>query len=160
VKAQSKENIATTTKESLSAIRLSSAFLSGILFAIGLGLSGMTQPQRIIQFLDIFGNWDPSLILVMMGAISLHFLIYRLVRNWSMPLANSEWHVPKNRQITGQLIAGSAIFGIGWGIAGFCPGPALASIASGTVKPFLFIVSMCTGMLFYQLLKKHIQWFK
>lgn len=131
------------------------AFAVGFIFALGLGISGMTQPQKVVGFLDLFGNWDPSLMFVMVGAIAVHFISYRLIRKRASPLFSTQWHVPTKKDVTPTLIVGSILFGIGWGLAGYCPGPALTSLASLQAEPVIFVISMLLGMfLFLQLDKK------
>lgn len=130
------------------------AYVVGLVFALGLGLSGMTQPQKVLGFLDLFGHWDPSLIFVMGGAVGVHFITYRLIRRRPSPLFDTNWHVPTSRDITGRLVIGSVLFGIGWGIAGFCPGPALTSLATLTLKPWVFVGALLVGMLVYQKIEK------
>jgi len=136
------------------------ALVVGFIFAIGLGVSGMTQPQKVIGFLDVFGAWDPSLIFVMIGAIVLHFLTYKWIRSRKSPLFSSEWQVPTKKEITPPLIVGGILFGIGWGLAGFCPGPAITSLASFEAKPFIFVLSMLVGMFLFQQLDKKIKFKK
>lgn len=132
-----------------------SALAVGFIFALGLGLSGMTQPQKVIGFLDLFGNWDPSLIFVMAGAIVVHFVTYKLIRRRKSPLLSTQWHVPTKKEITPALIIGAFIFGVGWALGGFCPGPAITSLASFDKTPFVFVISMLVGMfLFRQIDKK------
>lgn len=132
-----------------------SSFSVGFIFSLGLGLSGMTQPQKVVGFLDI-ANWDPSLIFVMIGAISVHAFLYPLVRKRSSPLLDTKWHVPDRKDLTPQLLLGSALFGIGWGLAGYCPGPALTSLASGQSSSFVFIAMMLLGMFIYTKVEKFI----
>lgn len=127
------------------------AAVVGFLFALGLGLSGMTDPQKVLSFLDIFGDWDPSLAFVMAGAISIHFLFYRLVRTWKAPVFSTEWHLPKNQKISRSLIFGALIFGIGWGLAGYCPGPGLTSVATLETRPLLFVGGMFLGMIAFNI---------
>lgn len=129
----------------------------GFIFAIGLGVSGMTQPLKVVSFLDIFGNWDPSLIFVMVGAILVHSLSYKLIRKRKSPLLTTQWYVPTKRDVTPALLIGSSLFGIGWGLAGYCPGPAVTSLASFEVKPFLFVISMLIGMVLFRQLDKKLQ---
>ncbi len=124
------------------------SFAVGLLFAIGLAISGMTQPQKIIDFLDPF-NWDPSLMFVMLGAVGVHALSYPLVKRRSSPLLDTKWHVPTRKDVTSRLLLGSALFGIGWGLGGFCPGPGLASIASGDIRSVAFVGAMLIGMLVF-----------
>lgn len=133
------------------------ALVVGFIFAMGLGLSGMTQPQKVIGFLDLFGQWDPSLIFVMAGAILVHFVTYKLIRKKSSPLLSSQWHVPTKKEITPALLMGSFIFGIGWALGGFCPGPAITSVASFNKMPVIFVVSMLVGMLFFRLVDKKLK---
>lgn len=130
------------------------AFVVGFVFSLGLGLSGMTQPAKVIGFLDIFGNWDPSLIFVMAGAIAVHGLTYRFIRKRNSPLLVSQWHVPSKTDLTPSLIIGSVLFGIGWGLAGYCPGPVITSLASFDSRPVLFVISMLLGMFIFNLLNK------
>ena len=133
------------------------SFIVGFIFALGLGISGMTQPQKVIGFLNIFGKWDPSLMFVMIGAIGTHFVTYKLIRKRSTPLLAAKWHVPEKGEITRPLVLGSIIFGLGWGLAGYCPGPAVVSLASFESRTFYFVVSMLLGMMLYKYLKSHGQ---
>jgi uncharacterized protein len=126
------------------------SFVVGFVFAIGLGISGMTQPAKVVGFLDVFGHWDPSLMFVMMGAIAVHAVSYRLIRRRSTPLLTTEWQVPGGREITRPLLLGAFIFGVGWGLGGYCPGPAVTALASMTAKPVYFVVSMIVGMLLHR----------
>ncbi len=130
------------------------ALMVGFVFAIGLGISGMTQPQKVVGFLDVFGKWDPSLIFVMVGGIIVHFVTYKLIRKRKSPLLHTSWHVPTKNEITPALIIGALLFGIGWGLGGFCPGPAVTSLASFQLRPLLFVVSMLAGMFLFRLLDK------
>lgn len=133
-----------------------SAFLVGFLFAIGLGISGMTRASKVVGFLDLFGAWDPSLLFVMIGAITVHFFSYRLIRQRSTPLLTSQWHIPSKREITPALVAGAFIFGVGWGISGYCPGPALTALASFDIKPWLFVSAMLAGMYLVKWLDRRV----
>lgn len=110
----------------------------------------MTKPAKVVAFLDLFGEWDPSLMLVMAGAVGVHFLTYRLIRKRKTPWFSGEWHVPTKKEITPSLIVGSLLFGIGWGLGGFCPGPALVSLASFEVRPLIFVVAMIVGMYLFR----------
>ena len=124
-----------------------SAFFAGLIFAIGLGLGGMTQPHKVIGFLDILGNWDASLMFVMMGALAVHIVSYRLVKKRKTPLLDVQFHLPASEGlVTKRLIIGSALFGAGWGLAGYCPGPAIVSLATGQTSVMVFVLSMLTGM--------------
>lgn len=133
------------------------ALVVGFIFAIGLTLSGMTQPQKVIGFLDLFGQWDPSLLFVMVGAILVHFVTYKLIRKKSSPLFGSQWHVPTKKEMTPALVLGSFIFGVGWALGGFCPGPAVTSLASFDLVPFVFVSSLLLGMLLFKLIDKKLK---
>lgn len=136
------------------------AFIVGFIFALGLGISGMTQPTKVVGFLDLFGMWDPSLIFVMVGAIAVHFVTYRFVRRRSSPLLVSEWHVPTKKELTPSLILGSVLFGVGWGLGGFCPGPAVTSLASFEGRPLIFVVSMIAGMILFRVIDSKVKFRK
>jgi len=123
------------------------AFGLGALFALGLAVSGMTKPSKVVAFLDLAGGWDPSLALVMLGAVGVHFLTRRLVLRRRAPLFDTQFHVPTRRDIDLRLVAGAAVFGIGWGLAGFCPGPGIVSAASGAPGALVFVAGMTAGML-------------
>jgi uncharacterized protein len=114
-------------------IRSIVAFLAGALFAIGLGISGMTKPSKVVGFLDLAGAWDPSLMLVMAGAVGVHFTLRRFIVRREAPLWNTKFDVPTWRHIDGRLVLGAAIFGVGWGLGGFCPGPGIVAAASALV---------------------------
>ena len=131
---------------------LVSSWIVGFVFAIGLGISGMTQPQKVFGFLNLFGHWDPTLIFVMAGAIAVHFVAYRLIRRRARPVLSPIWHVPEKTEITRSLIVGSLIFGVGWGLGGYCPGPAIVALASFQFRPFLFVGAMILGMLVFKIL--------
>lgn len=131
------------------------SFVVGIIFAIGLGVSGMTQPPKIAGFLNIFGLWDPSLLFVMIGAIGVHIIAYPLIRKRRLPVFVNEWQVPKNTKLTKSLVLGAFIFGIGWGLSGYCPGPGIVSLASLGSRPVLFVLSMLFGMFIF---KKIMSW--
>ena len=133
------------------------AFFVGVIFALGLGISGMLQPQKVIGFLDLFGQWDPSLIFVMAGAIVVHFFTYKWIRQKKSPLFSTQWHVPTNREITPALGIGSLIFGIGWGLSGFCPGPAITSLVTLNSNVLMFVASMLVGMVIFKLADKKLK---
>lgn len=128
------------------------SLLSGVLFAVGLGLSGMTQPHVVRGFLDVFGDWDWRLMGVMIGAISVHAVAYRFIQKRSSPVLAPVFYLPTRKDIDSRLILGSIIFGLGWGWAGICPGPGLVSLVSGKAEFFYFIGSMLFGMIFFQLI--------
>lgn len=125
------------------------SFLVGFLFAVGLGISGMTQPQKIIGFLNPW-EWDPSLLFVMAGALAVHASTYPLIRKKSSPLLDTKWHVPNRNDVTPRLIIGSALFGVGWGLGGYCPGPGVASLTTGDLRVLLFVGAMIVGMLLFK----------
>jgi uncharacterized protein len=125
---------------------LLSSFVSGIVFALGLGISGMTRPIKVIGFLDFFGAWDASLAFVMIGAMAVYFVAYRSSRAMRSPLLAPDFALPKRSDLDAKLILGAAIFGAGWGLGGFCPGPALTSLASGALPVLIFVVAMGLGM--------------
>lgn len=126
------------------------ALISGFLFAIGLGLSGMTQPHIVRGFLDVFGNWDWRLIGVMAGAISVHAITYRLILKRTSPILDSKFQLPTKKDIDYRLIFGALLFGLGWGWAGICPGPGLVATVSGKGEFFYFVGSMLIGMKVFQ----------
>lgn len=132
------------------------ALVVGILFALGLGISGMTRPEKVFGFLDIFGTWDASLIFVMAGAVIIHFIAFRFIARRKSPLFSPEWHLPTKNEITWSLIAGSFLFGVGWALAGYCPGPALTSLASFQSRPLIFFVSMIFGMFLFRLIDRRL----
>lgn len=121
------------------------AFGAGALFAVGLTVSGMTKPAKVVGFLDVGGAWDPSLLFVMVGAIAVHFVAHRLIRHRRSPLFDAQFHLPTRKDIDLRLLIGAAIFGIGWGLAGFCPGPGIVSAASGSSNAVLFVAAMTVG---------------
>jgi uncharacterized membrane protein YedE/YeeE len=131
--------------------RLLVSFASGIVFALGLGISGMTRPVKVIGFLDFAGKWDASLAFVMIGAIAVYFIAYRLIRKRSAPLFAEKFSVPGQKDIDLNLIVGAAIFGAGWGLGGFCPGPAITSLASGVTQVAVFVIAMAAGIYLHSL---------
>lgn len=130
-------------------------FLAGLLLGLGLVVSGMSDPAKVLNFLDLAaipsGGWDPSLAFVMAGAIALAFLGFRAVLRRPRPLFDSVFHLPGATGIDRRILVGPAIFGIGWGLAGFCPGPALTSLAFGMTKVYVFVAAMVAGSLAYGL---------
>lgn len=119
--------------------------LSGLIFGFGLALSGMTQPQKVLNFLDIAGSWDSSLLFVLGGAVGVTVIAFRFVTKLSAPLFADEFHVADIRHIDRQLVIGSALFGIGWGISGYCPGPAIALMAAPNWELYAFLPAMLAG---------------
>ncbi len=122
------------------------ALVAGVVFGVGLGISGMTQPPKVIAFLDLFGSWDPSLLFVMAGAILVHFVLARLIRRRPRPWLDPYFHVPPQARVDRKLVFGAAIFGIGWGLAGYCPGPAIVALGSGALPAVVFVAAMALGM--------------
>ena len=123
-----------------------SAFLLGIVFAVGLGISGMTQPAKIIGFLDVTGNWDPSLLFVMAGAVAVTVVTFPWVLRRGRPLVTADFRLPTRKAVDCALVIGAALFGIGWGLAGYCPGPALVSAATGSEPVLVFVFAMISGL--------------
>lgn len=122
------------------------SLVAGLLFGLGLVVSGMSNPAKVIGFLDVAGNWDPSLMLVMAAGLAVTAAGYRLVFHRAAPVCDTAFHVPTNRLLDSRLIAGAAIFGIGWGLGGFCPGPGITALALGEGNAVAFVIAMLTGM--------------
>lgn len=122
------------------------AGVAGLLFALGLGLGGMTDPARVQGFLDFTGAWDPTLAFVMGGALAVHAPLSWLIRRRKAPVLAPAFPSPPHTKLDGRLLTGAALFGVGWGLAGYCPGPVLASLASGAELVLLFVLSMLGGM--------------
>ncbi|NML62606.1 YeeE/YedE family protein [Massilia sp. RP-1-19] len=129
------------------------AFAVGLLFGIGLIVSGMTDPSKVLGFLDLAGSWDPSLAFVMAGAILVGLVAFRFAKGRTRSLLGEEMHLPSASHIDRRLVLGGLAFGAGWGLAGFCPSPALASLASGGAKPLIFTAAMLAGMAIFELLE-------
>ncbi len=128
------------------------AFLGGTVFGLGLAISGMTQPAKVVGFFDFFGSWDPSLGFVMGGAILVYTPVYRwATRTWQKPVWAPAFALPTRHDIDWRLIAGSGVFGIGWGLGGYCPGPALTSVGAGSQEALTFGLAMLLGVGGYQL---------
>lgn len=127
-------------------MRMLSTYLIGLIFGVGISISGMANPAKVLNFFDFAGTWDPSLIFVMGGALIVTFIGYRFVLKRSAPFFGGHFILPSRNDLDAQLIGGSALFGIGWGIAGFCPGGALPAL--GTAKPevFIFIAALLAGI--------------
>ena len=121
------------------------ALVSGVVFGIGLLLSGMTQPSKVIGFLDVGGSWDPSLMFVMGGAIAIYMPLNHLIRRRTAPLFSSLFRAPTRDRVDASLVTGAVLFGVGWGLLGYCPGPALAAFGSLSSTAILFVVSMVAG---------------
>lgn len=130
------------------------SFLAGLTFGIGLLLSGMANPEKVLGFLDLAGQWDPSLALVMVGAILVGVVAFRLVAKRQRPLAGGDFRLTTKSEIDTRLVLGSVLFGAGWGLAGFCPGPALVALGAGQTKAVVFVAAMLTGMAVFELIEK------
>ena len=128
-------------------IAILSAAAAGVLFGAGLGISGMSRPTKIQAFLDVTGTWDPSLAFVMVGAIGVHSLAVVVAKRRERTALGGIFHWPKPAAVDKPLLIGSAVFGIGWGLGGFCPGPALLGAASGSATAIIFVVAMVAGMI-------------
>ncbi len=131
-----------------------SATVSGILFGIGLALSGMVNPTKVIGFLDFFGNWDPSLAFVMGGGVGVAAIAFPLVLKRAQPVCEASFNVPEQKDIDPNLIIGSGMFGIGWGLVGLCPGPAFSSLSFGRWEMMVFVAAMIAGMIAFRFLYK------
>ena len=121
------------------------SFISGLIFGIGLTVSGMVNPAKVIAFLNILGNWDPSLVFVMVGAIILSTPFFYILKNKKKPLFNSSFQIPSRTNIDRNLIIGSSLFGVGWGMVGLCPGPAVSSIVFLQPLSILFVIALISG---------------
>ena len=130
------------------------SLLSGLVFGLGLIISGMANPAKVLGFLDLAGAWDPSLALVMAGAIAVGLLSFGLAKGRTRSLLGAEMKLPTARHIDRRLVSGSLLFGIGWGVAGFCPGPALVALGMGQVKAVVFVAAMLAGMALFELLER------
>lgn len=122
------------------------AAISGIIFGLGLIIAGMTEPSKVLAFLDLFGAWDPSLALVMAGAIGIAIVPFTILRKRTLAWSGELLRFPKKTEIDSRLIGGSLLFGIGWGIAGICPGPSIVLLGAGIAKGAAFVLMMCLGM--------------
>ncbi|MEL0030438.1 MAG: DUF6691 family protein [Betaproteobacteria bacterium] len=131
------------------------ALISGLVFGFGLILSGMANPAKVIGFLDIAGSWDPSLAFVMGGAIAIGFFAFKYAETRDTTLLGEELNLPRNNTIDKRLIGGSLVFGAGWGLGGFCPGPGLVSLGMGYSGGIIFALSMVVGMLAFELIQKN-----
>jgi uncharacterized membrane protein YedE/YeeE len=131
-------------------------FVVGLLFGLGLMLSGMTDPGKVIGFLDLFGTWDPSLALVMGGAIMVGFFAFTVAKKRTSTFLGGAMRLPTNMDMDKKLVIGSLLFGAGWGLAGFCPGPALVSMADGQPKALVFVLAMLVGMVGFKLMDRFV----
>jgi uncharacterized membrane protein YedE/YeeE len=127
-------------------LRAAAALISGLVFGLGLAVSGMMNPAKVIGFLDVAGDWDPTLAFVMVGALLVAVPAYRLVPKRGRPLLDEKFSLPEKKVIDPPLLGGSALFGVGWGLVGFCPGPAVAALGTGLFPVFAFVAAMLAGM--------------
>ena len=134
-----------------------SEFAVGLVFGLGLILAGMTDPGKVLAFLDLFGAWDPSLMFVMGGGIGVAIFAFALARKRTSNFLGGALHLPTRRDIDQRRVVGSLLFGAGWGIAGFCPGPAIVSLAAGQPKAVLFVVAMLVGMAIFETLESRAE---
>ena len=130
------------------------ALAAGILFGLGLAVSQMTNPAKVLAFLDVTGDWDPSLAVVIAGAVTVAFIAFRIAAGRTAPLAGGSFDLPTRRAIDTPLVMGAMVFGVGWGLAGLCPGPALTALLSGQRKAFLFVGAMLAGMVVYRFMSR------
>ena len=135
-------------------MKLFFALISGLLFGIGLIFSGMSDPSKVLGFLDVTGQWDPSLAFVLGGAVLVGSLVFPIASKRSQSLLGEVMQLPTAKQIDRRLVFGSITFGVGWGLAGYCPGPAIASLALGNLKPLLFVIAMLAGMGLFEVLER------
>lgn len=145
------------SSKSQSPAALVTAVVAGVLFGVGLGISGMTQQEKVVGFLDVFGHWDPSLMFVMGGAVAVHFVAHRFVPRMKSPVFDQGFHLPSRRDVDRRLLLGAAIFGTGWALAGFCPGPALVSFAAGRTTALVFVVAMTVGMVMEHVVSRALE---
>jgi uncharacterized membrane protein YedE/YeeE len=127
--------------------QIATAFFCGLIFGAGLLISGMAQPAKVLNFLDLFGTWDPSLAFVMAGALVLSSLGFALAKRRSSPVLSAQTYLPTKADIDAPLLYGAILFGLGWGLVGLCPGPALVDLAAFTPQVFVFVVAMAAGMI-------------
>ncbi len=130
------------------------AFVVGIAFALGLGIGGMTQPARVQAFLDVAGSWDPSLAFVMLGAVAVYGAAFPAVMRRGRPVFAETFGVPTRRDVDARLVGGALVFGMGWGLAGLCPGPAITALASGNPRVMVFVGAMVAGIATHQFLER------
>ncbi len=135
-------------------MKLVTALFAGLLFGFGLMICGMTNPAKVLSFLDLAGSWDPSLMLVMVAAIAVGALAFWLAGKCRLALLGDAFEVPASNLIDRQLVAGAALFGLGWGSAGFCPGPAVVAIGMGLPKALIFVAAMLAGMLVFEWIER------
>lgn len=135
--------------------RLGIALLTGFIFGIGLSVSQMIDPNRVLNFLDVSGNWDPTLIFTMLGALSVSFVSFRIILNRNQPLYESSFKLPTRTDIDKNLLIGATLFGIGWGLTGYCPGPAVASLGPGLMDAAVVVTSISVGFILHKYSSRH-----
>jgi uncharacterized membrane protein YedE/YeeE len=135
-------------------VSAAASFAAGLVFGLGLVLSGMTDPGKVKGFLDVAGAWDPSLAMVMGGALAVGLVAFAFAKRRATAFFGGAMHLPRNRDIDHRLVGGSLVFGIGWGLAGLCPGPALVNFGAGYEKAAVFVAAMLGGMLVYHALER------
>ena len=136
--------------------RLALAYVCGVVFAVGLAISGMTHPSKVLAFLDFTGDWDPSLALVMGAGLAVNFVFFRIAARRGAPLLARSFSLPPKTAVDARLIGGAALFGVGWGLGGFCPGPALVSAVTGAAPVIAFVVAMLASMALFDVLDRRI----
>lgn len=130
------------------------ALASGALFGLGLAMSGMTDPRRVLGFLDVFGDFDPALLWVLGGAVATTTLLFRFVLRRGRPVLTETFHLSNLKRLDPKLVGGAAVFGVGWGIAGYCPGPALAGLGIASIEALWFVPAMLAGMLLHRVVNR------
>lgn len=130
------------------------ALVSGLIFGLGLIISGLANPAKVLGFLDLAGLWDPSLALVMGGAILVGLVAFTVAKKRTLSLLGFNMKLPSSTKIDKRLVGGSLLFGVGWGVAGFCPGPALVAVGAGEIKGIVFVASMVAGMMLFELIER------
>lgn len=130
------------------------SLLAGLIFGLGLLVSGMANPEKVLGFLDLAGTWDPSLALVMVGAITVGAIAFQIAGGRSLSLLGHEFRLPTSADVTRRMVIGSLLFGAGWGLAGFCPGPALVAMGAGEQKAVVFVIAMLAGMAIFEAIEK------
>lgn len=130
------------------------SLIAGLIFGLGLIISGLANPAKVLGFLDLAGLWDPSLALVMGGAILVGLFAFTVAKKRTLSLLGFSMKLPTNTKIDKRLVGGSLMFGVGWGVAGFCPGPALVAVGAGEIKGIVFVVSMVAGMMLFELIER------
>ena len=134
-------------------MKLVISYILGALFSVGLSVSGMVNPDKVLGYLDFFGKWDPSLVFVMAGGVILNLILFKLILKRESPLMDADFSIPANKIIDKRLIIGSALFGIGWGLGGVCPGPGLSNLFLLNPKVIAFLSAMVVGMLIFKLVE-------